>query len=220
MTVQFLCARTRNKTNASPTACLRRAALLLAMLHGGCSTVHETQPPRTATEQLLISTAADRAASKLQLSLAPNTKVFVDTTNFGDNFDIKYAMGAIRAELLRQGLRLVAKSDDADLVLEIRSGALSINQRSQLWLGVPSFKFPMPFVGAVTTPEIPLLKDNLQEGIGKFALAAYGAKDGTLHQLIGPVYGFAKIQKYVVLLVPWTESDILPAGLNSTITLE
>jgi hypothetical protein len=198
---------------------LRWAALLLTLFNGGCSTIRETQPPRTATEQLLISAAADRAAGELRLPLAPHTKVYVDATNFGDNFDVKYALGAIRAGLLRQGLCLVSK-EEADTVLEIRSGALSVNQTAQLWLGVPSFKFPVPFFGAVTIPEIPLLKNELQEGIAKFAVAAYGAKDGTLRKLIGPVYGISRVQKYVVLSVPWTKSDILPAGFDDQVMVK
>ena len=193
--------------------------LLLGVFSAGCSTIRETQPPRTATEQLLISAAADRAAGELRLPLPLHSKVYVDAGNLDGTFDIKYALSAIRAGLLRQGLCLVSK-EEADTVLEIRTGALSINQTAQLWLGVPSFKFPVPFFGAVTIPEIPLLKNELQEGIAKFAVTAYGAKDGTLRKLIGPVYGISRVQKYVVLSVPWTDSDILPPAFDDKLLVK
>src|SRR5690348_11771929 len=97
-------------------------ALLVALL-SGCNTGRETEPQRTATEQLLISTAADRAAAAMALELGPDRKCFLDATNF-EGIDGKYAVAAIRTSLLKKGTRFVLDQKQADTIIEIRSGAL------------------------------------------------------------------------------------------------
>src|SRR5690348_16523070 len=118
------------------------AAMLGALLLGGCSTVRDSQPPRTATEEMLISAAADRAAKALQPHFAPGAKVFVDAQYF-EGTDDKYAISAIRDSLARKGAHLVSDQKTADLVVEIRSGAQSIDQNSLL-IGLPSLNLPIP----------------------------------------------------------------------------
>jgi len=48
-------------------------SLLSALALSGCSTMRETAPDRSAREQLLISTAADRAAERLNLKIPAGT---------------------------------------------------------------------------------------------------------------------------------------------------
>jgi hypothetical protein len=55
------------------------AMLLCAGLLAGCTTARSTAPLRTASEQLLISAAADRAAAQLSLGIPKGTRIFVDT---------------------------------------------------------------------------------------------------------------------------------------------
>ena len=129
-------------------------AVLLAAFIAGCSTERQTDPQRTATEQLLISTAADRAAQSLALDIGPERKAFLDTTNF-EGLDGKYAIAAIRSSLLKQGNRFVADKKDADTIIEIRSGALSIDKHEEL-VGIPSIDIPIPLAGQLGTPEIAL----------------------------------------------------------------
>ncbi|MEI9984530.1 MAG: hypothetical protein WDN69_15800 [Aliidongia sp.] len=101
--------------------------LLAAGLAGplaACTTTVDTAPPRSASEELLISKAAEQAADALKLEIPAGTKLFVDATNF-DGTDSKYAIGTIRDRLARQGAVLVDKKPDAQTVVELRSGALS-----------------------------------------------------------------------------------------------
>ena len=71
------------------------ALLLSAVLVAGCTTARSTAPARTASEQLLISAAADRAASQLSLSIPKGTHVFVDTRYF-QGCDDGHAIAAFR----------------------------------------------------------------------------------------------------------------------------
>src|SRR5882672_10809617 len=99
--------------------------LVLAAAVAGCSSIKDSAPSRTATEQLLISNAADHAADTLARTLRVKGLAFVDTANF-DAIDGKYAVSAIRAALLRHGVRLTDDRKAADSIVEIRAGALSI----------------------------------------------------------------------------------------------
>jgi hypothetical protein len=200
----------KSKTAASRIAL---AALLGALLLGGCSTVRDTQPPRTATEEMLISAAADRAAEALQPHFAPGAKVFVDAQYF-EGTDDKYAISAIRDRLAREGAHLVSDQKTADMVVELRSGAQSIDQNSLL-IGLPSLNLPIPLTGQIQTPEIALFKRAREVGVAKVAATGYGAKDGTYAVTLGPKYGFSHVTDWTVLFfISWKTQDYLPPGTS------
>lgn len=191
---------------------LAAATLLLAL--AGCTTERATQPARTATEQLLISTAADRAAQQLSLQLPKDARVYVDASNF-EAIDGKYALGAIKAELLRRGARLVADQKAADVIVEPRSGALSIDESTAI-VGIPQFDIPIPAAGNLTFPEIALFKKEEKQGIAKFAALAYDAKTGNLVSASSPDFGFShKTQWVVALFVSWNTNDLIPEEVET-----
>jgi hypothetical protein len=163
-------------------------AVATALAVSGCTTARESSPQRTATEQLLISTAADRAAERLALRVPSGARVFVDAANF-EGIDSKYAIGAIRDHLLRTGMKLVADRGNADTVVEIRAGALSVDEK-QLLVGIPQMNIPIPLAGSFSFPEIPLFKTRERKGVAKFAATAYGAAEGSLVGSSGPQYGY------------------------------
>jgi len=182
--------------------------LVLAL--SGCATTKESAPQRTATELLLISSASDRAAEDLaaQIPVAAR-KVFVDATYF-EAPDGKYAISAIRGALSRRGARLTAQVD-ADIIIEIRAGTLSIDQ-SQTLIGLPAFQIPLPLTGVVGTPELALFKKAELQAVAKFGATAYAARSGDPIGLAEPRFETASRRHYVVLLVAsWTQDDILPS---------
>jgi hypothetical protein len=186
------------------------SSILLLLALAACTTATKSNPARTATEQMLISAAADRAAAELTVQLAPGTTGFIDVTNF-DGTDSKYAIGAIRAHLLTQGVYIVDDKKKAQTIIELRSGALSTDT-SETLVGIPSFAIPVPLSsGSLTTPEIALYKDTEQKGVAKFAATAYDAKKGSLLTAQDPQYGFShKTKKTVLIFVTWTDEDGLP----------
>lgn len=181
----------------------------LALMLAACSTRRETSPPRTATEQLLISAAADRAADRLNIDLPEHSKVFVDSSNI-EGLDSKYAIATMRAGLLRRGAALVADRGAADVIVEIRSGALSVDE-SKFLLGVPEFQVPVPASDSITFPEIALFKKAERKGVAKFAGVGYDAKDGHLLGVSEPQFGFSHETRYVLLLFfSWERKDFIP----------
>ena len=191
----------------APFALAAMAALLLA----GCTTERRTAPSRTATEQLMISAAADRAAQNLSIAIPVDTKIFVDSAYF-DGTDSKYAVAAIRDRLLRRGARLVEKRDQADMIVEIRAGALSIDENS-LIVGIPQMDVPIPLAGSLGLPEIALFKRDRRQGAAKFAAAGYDAKTGKLISSSASDFGFSQQTEYDALfIISWSTSDVMPEG--------
>jgi hypothetical protein len=185
------------------------ATLLLSL--SGCVTDRKTDTPRTATEELLISSAADRAAEALAKSIPAHRRLFIDTSNF-DATDAKYAIGAIRDALLERNASLVDKKTEADVVVELRSGALATNDH-ELLIGIPSFSFPVPFAGPVSTPKIAIYDKETQLGVAKFAASGLGVKTGALVSSGPPQYGFAhKTDQIVLLFFGWSHDDLIPKG--------
>lgn len=185
--------------------------LLCSVLLGlaGCSTSNQTTTERSATEQLLLSTAADRAAARLTLALPKGTRAYLNTADF-DAIDGRYAIGAIRDSLLQQGINLVSDPATADTIIAVRSGALAIDQHQTL-VGIPAWGLPIPLAGQLNTPEIALYKNATLQGVAKFAATAFDAKQGQLQDATGPQYGYSHSTENVVLFfIAWDTDDLVP----------
>lgn len=181
------------------------AAALLA--GGGCTQTILTAPQRSATEQLLLSTAADRAITSTNLSRFSGKKVFVDVSNF-DSYDSKYAIGTIREALNRAGALLVRNETNSDIIIEARSGALSIDASSTL-VGMPSAGVPVPLAGAVSIPELAFYKSEKQFSFAKLSLLAYETHGGKYVYASGPMVGKAYNHHYSFIgFITFSTSDI------------
>jgi hypothetical protein len=172
----------------------------------GCVQMRQTDPARTATEQLLLSTAADRASEYVSLAEFANKKIFLDTSYF-DSYDSKYAIGAIRDALSRAGALLVTNAAGSEITIEARSGALSTDDRSYL-LGVPALGIPVPLAGTVTTPELAIYKSQKQYSTAKFALLAYSTESREHVFSSGSMVGKAHDNYFKILFVSLHHTDI------------
>ena len=197
-----------SKVNLIPTA------LLCAALLAGCTTARSTAPLRTASEQLLISAAADRAASQLSLGIPKGTRIFVDSQYF-QGYDQGYAIASIRAQMLKNGLMVVDDRTKAEAIVQVSSGALSTDQKSLL-IGIPQLTVPYyPAGNSVTVPEIALFKQAEEKGVAKFVATGYDAKTGQLLATTDPRYGFAHNTNHTVLLFfSWATGDVIPPGVD------
>jgi hypothetical protein len=190
------------------------AALLCTAMATGCATARSTAPARTASEQLLISAAADRAAAQLSLGIPKGTRVFVDTRYF-QGYDDGYSIAAIRAQMMKSGLMIMDDRAQAEAVITVSSGALSTDQKSLL-IGLPQLTVPyIPAGNSVTVPEIALFKQAEEKGVAKFVATGYDAKTGKLLATTDPRYGFAHNTNHTVLLFfSWSTGDVIPPGVD------
>jgi hypothetical protein len=192
---------------------LRPLSVALLVAVGACTQVRESMPQRTATEQLLFSAAAERVCDALALKIPAASKVFVDST-YVEGTDSKYLVATLRDRVLRHGGSLAAARDGADLVIEPRVGAMSVDRKATL-VGVPSFPVPIPASGEFRFPELALFKRDRQQGVIQLALSSYDAKTGALQQSVDPVYGFSQKTDWVVLLFfGWQSNDLMPDPEN------
>jgi hypothetical protein len=180
---------------------------LVALCCNGCLQTNMTEPQRSAAEQLLLSTVADRAAQTVSLNSFANKKVYF-STNYFEGYDAKYAFGTVRDAFSRAGALLVNDENDAEIVVEARNGALSIDRADSL-LGIPSTAVPVGFAGAISIPEIALYKSNKQYSLAKFALLAYSKDSGKHYFSSGPMIGRAHLYYYKFLgFISYTSTDV------------
>ena len=196
-------------------------ALIPAMLAlGACTSSRETSPQRSATEQLLISTAVDRAVEGMDLKIPQGTKVCLDAGQL-EGSDGKYASGAMKDRLLRDGANLVGDRGKADAVVELRAGALSIDDRQTL-VGIGSFDVPVPLAGeAAKIPEIALYKQKERVGVAKIAAIGYTTDAGKLIDSTGPQFGYSHEDEQVLLFFfTWRSSDLPKEKTDSLLDLQ
>jgi hypothetical protein len=160
----------------SVLAVLALAALALA----GCGTTRSTDTNRTATEQLLVSDAIDKAVQSMSLQTLSGQTVFLDDSKLADVLDKNYLISSLRQNLLANGCELRDKREEADFIVEARAGAVGTD-RSDLLFGLPSMNVPQIALVqpvAAVIPEIPIAKRKDQRGIAKIAVFAYHRQTG------------------------------------------
>ncbi len=200
-----------DKTSAPRS--LRGSAAIIALCctvlltQPGCLQTNMTNPLRSATEQLLLSTAADRAMQATSLDTFNGKRVFLDATYF-DSYDSKNAIGTIRDALSSAGARLESVATNADYIVEARSGALSIDYADTL-IGIPNMGVPIPLAGTVSIPEIALYENQSQYSTAKIALLAYARVSGEHYFSSGPMVGRSRNRYFKLLgFISWTRTDI------------
>ncbi len=150
----------------------------LLVLASGCASTKTSNTARTAQEQLLISNSIDQALNKVDFSAFQGSKVFIDE-KFLECVDKPYVVGSVRHRVLRTGASMVENADDADIIMEVRSGGVGTTT-SDMFVGSPQLSVPGPF--PIALPEVRLMSKQSQIGIAKIGIVAYNAKT---RQMIG-----------------------------------
>lgn len=213
-----------NTRRAPSRRCLPvlHAAFFLAVLAigQGCATIRVTDPPRSATELFLLSGASTEAIAQLSADPLRDRLVWIDTAYLSDaretSTELSFLVGELRAKLLQSGVRLVEKRDQAEVVLEVRSGGVGVD-RLEFLLGIPASYFPGfslttgPGGIPLATPELSILKSTRQNGFASVAYVAYVAKTGELIAASGPFVGRTNREDFWIFGTgPRTVGDIPP----------
>ena len=185
-------------------ACLSRSAaassiglVCLLMVLSGCASLRITDPARTATEQFLLSQAAIEAVKPFSFIVLRGHKIFVEDTYLAAA-EKEFVLGELRAKLLLSGVQISAKREQAEIVLEVRSGGVGIDRYETL-LGIPSIGTSAAAaaagagvpVASIVTPEIAITKSIKQVGFASVAYVAYWADTGEVVDSSGPSVGKA-----------------------------
>jgi hypothetical protein len=191
---------------------MRGLAVVVAAagLVAACASTTESYPGRTATEQLLLARAADRAVDGLLLPLPEGSRVFVDATYFQGDSSV-YAVSAIRAALSDAGYALASDKGSADAVLEMRLGALSLEQMRRV-IGLPPLAVPInENLNVVSLPELSLYSRRDRVGVAEFSAFLYDPRDGTPLGALAPMLGSYRIRSHrLLMMVTWGQQQAQP----------
>jgi hypothetical protein len=173
------------------------AMLVMLQMGGGCASIRITDPPRTATEQFLLSEAARLAIDQISAqgltgATLRDRRVFLDSTYFTQTAgEHAFFLGELRAKMFMSGVRLTNKRDEAEIIVEVRSGGLGID-RLDFLLGLPSIYAPWLTENGdvpVAIPELAIVKNTRQRGFASVAFVAYWADTGEVFASSGPFIG-------------------------------
>ena len=197
------------------------ALAILSLALRGCATIRVTDPPRSATEQFLLSEATRKAVEQLSADALRDRAVYVDTSYLISSAypspENLFYVAELRNKLLVSGVRLADKREKAQIVLEIRTGGIGVDRLEYL-IGIPSIYLS----GAVgeaaganaplATPELAIVKSTKQYGFSSAAFVAYWADTGELVSSSGPFIGSTLREDWWILgFGPRTVGDIPPA---------
>ncbi len=172
---------------------------LLCACVAGCGTTKSY----TATDQLLMSDAVDSTVSKIDFRPLEGKRVFLDT-NFltgaktvpgipnpilgpHNLINADYVISTVRQQMIADGCLIEEKKEDADLIAEVRIGALGTDGHSVTY-GIPASNMLSAASTAIsgvpslpTFPEISVAKRELKSGAAKVAVFAY---DRVTHEAV------------------------------------
>lgn len=149
-------------------------SLTFTLLTLGCSSMKRSDTARTGREQLLISNAVDQSLSKCDFSPFRGTRVFIDD-KYLETIDKGYLISSVRHRLMLNGATLAAKPEEAEVVIEMRSGGIGTDNADS-YVGVPAIVLP----GMLTLPEVHLWEKSRQSALAKIGMVAYDAKSSEL----------------------------------------
>ena len=153
---------------------------LLLVFNTGCvNKLRMTEPTRSLGEQLLVSTSIDRSLSELDaaaIGRLKGFKVFI-SSEYLKTLDQEYLVGSLRDLLLSNGVLVVDAAEEAQMIVEVRSGANSLDSSTATRGSAEEQALPNPVTGAaVALPEISFFKRENNFAVSKVALVAYQAK--------------------------------------------
>jgi len=145
----------------------------IAVLVAGCTSTKQSNTARTATEQLLISNAVDQSLNKIDFTPLAGSSVFVEE-KYLDCVDKGYILGSIRHKLMQAHATVAAKAEEANAIMEVRSGGVGTDVASS-FLGIPGFTMP----GMLSVPDIKIVNRDSQKAVAKIGLVVYDVKSKT-----------------------------------------
>jgi len=154
--------------------------LPLVLIGPGCGTSKWTDTRRSATEQLLITDAMDRAVSNLDFCALAGKTAYIDTTALGQITDSAYLVSCLRQHMLANACLVMGTKEEADYIVEVRAGAVGTD-RNEVLYGVPAVNIPsvVPLPGIPSqVPEMPIVKKTDQRAVVKLNVFAYNRTTG------------------------------------------
>lgn len=164
-------------------------ATLCALLHvaSGCAFSTRVQTPRSSWEQILATTAIDRALKQVEWPDVDGKSVFVEVGPPGDVIDDLYLRRSIELSLTGRGAQIARNAEDAQYALSCLVGAIGLDISGRFMGLMGSQGGLIPF----TIPELALYKNTLHTGFAKTEIYLVDLATNKVVHHSGPVEGAA-----------------------------
>lgn len=179
----------------------------------GCGTTKFSDTGRTATEQLLISSAMEDVVDEYDYSRLAGLKIHIKIAN--STTDSNYLQSLIRQQLAANGAFVRDAEDDADYILEVAPGAVGTN-RYELMYGIPETSIPaIGTLAATSIPEFALIKRTDQKAQVKLNMWAYNKTTGAIVWQSGLKTKSSNIRdRWIFGAGPFTDASYDEAGMR------
>ncbi|WP_447976866.1 hypothetical protein [Candidatus Nitrospira bockiana] len=187
--------------------------LVLMLLVSGCAfTQTPTQTVRSATEQLLLSSAVERSLTDLTLPLPEDSSVALEVAGFAvppvtvASADLTFVREAVAGRLGELGFRVRSRPDEATYLGRIMIQALGTVQ-GETFFGMPAVQSVLiPFA----LPELTLYKRQIQHSHMRFWIDLYEQATGRFVRSTPWHIGSAYYNQYTILfLITFYTTDLI-----------
>ena len=137
------------------------------------------------------------AVEPLTFNALHGRRVYVDDRFFGAP-EKELVLGELRAKMLLSGVQMAHTAEEAEIILEVRSGGVGIDRYDSI-VGIPaigataastSAAAGVPTAGIIT-PEVAFVKEIKQVSFASVSYVAYWANTGEIVASSGPSIGKA-----------------------------
>ena len=188
-------------------ATLLAGAAVTALLMSGCADPNITRTGRSAIEQLVLTTAADRTIGKMSFRFLKGEKVRIDYSNMTPQVDKNYIQGILEARVSATGAIIALKPDEAKYVLRPVCATFA-TEDDKIMFGTPQLPIPIPEAGiSVIIPELPIFKRIRRFGYCKLGVEVLEAKTNKQVRIEGPFISGALNTNWVILFFPFVTRD-------------
>ena len=187
----------------SLSCCAAAAVMMLS----GCADPRITNTGRNAIEQLILTTAVDRSAAKLDLRMLAKDKVRFDYSLLVTQVDKNYVQAAVEASAAAAGAIIALKPEEAAYVLRPVCAVLA-TEDNKILFGTPQLPIPIPDVSlSVVIPELPLFKRVRRIGVCKIYIEVLDAKTNKQLRVVGPAVSQSVYSNWVICFIPFSTRD-------------
>ncbi len=176
-------------------------ALSFTILVSGCATTKQTgtETPRSATEQLLLSTAAERSATQIEGPVFLGVPLYLEVAGLTN--DAAFAKETVASELQARGAIVVTEVTKATYTVRILVQAFGTDQ-TESFLGIPAMNVIVPI------PEIALFKRRRQTARSRLRYIVIDTRTGQTVGRAQEAEGKTTSTRWTILFFAFERSDI------------
>ena len=179
------------------------AAVAVSLVITGCTAPWTTNTPRSAIEQYLLAITIERMTENAGLEKYKGKKIFFDYNYLATQTDKEYVKGRLEMLMSQQGCLIVAKQEEADVMIQPLCGVLATDFDTFL-IGTPPLPIPVAYTDLnIVIPEIPIFKLYNRRAHGRMAFNIFDAKTRKCIDTLPFVNASTFYKNWIILLIPF-----------------